>query len=147
VSASRPIKELREKAAGLLIQRLKEGHGDQRPGRLSAYSISKDLGISRQAVYDIKKGKYCPSLSLIHRMCEVWEDKFDLGGIVIDRATLIPKKKASPTPAETQGDLFETLQRLDTRHFEVIATKPMGHALEITLRLTIPGQKTGTASY
>jgi DNA-binding XRE family transcriptional regulator len=147
MSASAPIKELREKAAGLLVARLKEGREDKRDGRLSVFQISEALGISRQAVYDIKNGEYCPSLSLVHRMCKVWDDKFDLGGIVIDRTTPIPKKRqATPLPAETQPGLFEALEHLDIRHFEVIATKPMGRALEITLRLTIPEQKTGTTS-
>lgn len=143
--ASRPMKELRQKAAGLLIARLKEGSEDQRTGRLTVVQISEALGISRQAVYDIKNGKYCPSLSLIHRMCEVWNDKFDLGGIVIDRTMLAGKKRVL-SPAEGQRDLFELLGQINLQDFEVTATKPMGRALEITLRLTVPEQKTRTTS-
>jgi len=142
MSASRPIRELRDKAAALLIERIKEGPEDKRTGRFSVSQISEKLGISRQAVYDIQNGKYCPSLSLIHRMCEEWDDKFDLGGIVISRTTL-GRKKSSPPPIKTQGDLFEAIRQLDSRHFEVIDARPMemGHALEITLRLTVPRRK------
>jgi hypothetical protein len=110
------------------------------------YQISEALAISRQAVYDIRKGKYCPSLTLIHRMCEAWDCKFELGGIVIDRATLTRDKQASMPKIEKQGSLFETFGQLNPHQFEVIATKPMGRALEITLRLTIPEEKTGTTS-
>jgi DNA-binding XRE family transcriptional regulator len=124
----------------LLIDRLKETPVDERPGRLSVYEISEALGISRQAVYDIKKGKYCPSLALVHKMCETWGAKFDLGGIVIDRLTLASKERPSIAVRDTQGDLFEAIKRVDTRHLEVISTKPVGRALEITVRLTIPTQ-------
>jgi DNA-binding XRE family transcriptional regulator len=138
VSASRPIRELREKAKLLLIGRLKENRADKREDRLSVRQVSEILGISRQAVYDIKEGKYCPSLSLIHRMCETWHEKFDLGGIVINHATLAPRRHLGTEPHEVQGNLFEAIAHLDTRSFEVIRTKPMGRALEITLRLTVP---------
>ena len=54
--------ELRKQAADLIMERLKTA---------SVAEIASDLGISRQAVYDIKKGKYCPSLSLVQKACEI----------------------------------------------------------------------------
>jgi DNA-binding XRE family transcriptional regulator len=130
--ASRPMDELRKKAGHLIIDRLKTRR---------VADVASDLGVSRQAVYDIKKGKYCPSLSLVQKACEVWKVSFRFRGILIDHTSFGPKADA-PSPSVAQGDLFETLGRLDSRSFEVIHTKPMGRALEITLRLTLPAHKT-----
>ena len=133
--ASRPMDELRKKAADLIIDRLKT---------TTVADVASDLAISRQAVYDIKKGKYCPSLSLVQKACEVWKVPFAFRGIRID-STSFRQKTSGPRPAvATQGDLF-TLGQLDNRSFEVIDTKPMGRALEITLRLTLPAQKAAGA--
>src|SRR6266849_4025591 len=54
--------------------------------------VASDLDISRQAVYDIKKGKYCPSLSLVQKACEVWKVPFSFRGMLIDGASF--KKKS-----------------------------------------------------
>jgi DNA-binding XRE family transcriptional regulator len=131
VPASRPLDELRKQAADLIIDRLKTK---------KVRVVASDLGISRQAVYDIKKGKYCPSLSLVQKACEVWRERFVYRDIVIDSTSFRRKADRPPPPAATQGDLF-ALEQLDNRNFEVIATKPMGRALEITLRLTLPAKK------
>ena len=122
--------ELRQQAAELIVERLKTA---------KVAEIANDLGISRQAVYDISKRKYCPSLSLVQKACEAWKVPFTYGGIHID-ASSFPKKLDLPPPA-TQTTIFELLGQLDTRDFEVIQAKPMGRALEITLRLTIPEEK------
>jgi DNA-binding XRE family transcriptional regulator len=125
--------ELRRQAGDLIIDRLKT---------TNVADIASELGISRQAVYDIKKGKYCPSLSLVQKACEVWKVPFAYRGILID-STSFRQKTDGPSPgAPTQASLLEALGELDNRSFEVIHTKPMGHALEITLRLTLPEQKT-----
>jgi DNA-binding XRE family transcriptional regulator len=134
--ASRPMDALRSKAASLIIDRLKT---------VNVAQAASDLGVSRQAVYDIQKGKYCPSLSLVQKACEVWGLKFDFRGVLIDKQSF--KKKKEQTPAvstQMRLNLLEAISQLDYRSFEVIGTKPMGHTLEITLRLTIPEQKTGT---
>ena len=131
--ASRPIDELRKQAADLIINRLKT---------TTVADVAYDLGISRQAVYDIKRGKYCPSLSLVQRACEVWKVRFTYREILIDSTSFRAKAPGPSPPVPTQGDLLESLAQLDNRSFEVIHTKPMGRALEITLRLTLPAQKT-----
>jgi len=130
--ASRPMDELRKQAADLIIDRL---------NTKKVADVASDLGISRQAVYDIKKGKYCPSLSLVQKACEVWQVPFVYRGILIASTSFRAKADGPPPPVATQRDLFESLGQLDKRSFEVIDTKPMGHALEITLRLTLPAQK------
>ena len=131
--ASRPTDELRKQAADLIIDRLKTA---------KVAEIASDLDISRQAVYDIKKGKYSPSLSLVQKACDVWKVPFRFRSILID-STSFRANSDRPSPAvATQGELFESLGQLDNRSFEVIRTKPMGRSLEITLRLTLPAQKT-----
>src|SRR5579859_2046007 len=131
--ASRPMDELRKKAADLIIDRLKT---------TKVADVAADLRISRQAVYDIKKGKYCPCLSLVQKACEVWKVEFRFSGVLIDSTSFGAHVDAPSQPVATQGNLFEALGQLDNRSFEVIHTKPMGRAIEITLRLTLPAQKT-----
>jgi DNA-binding XRE family transcriptional regulator len=129
--ASRPVEELRKQAAGLILERLKIA---------SVAEVASQLHLSRQAVYDIKKGKYCPSLALVQKACEVWKAKFTYGGMLIDSSTF--PEKVEPPPPPTQTTIFDALRQLDSRDIEVIQTKPMGRALEITLRLTVPAIKT-----
>ena len=131
--ASRPMDELRKQAADLIMERLKTA---------SVAEIASDLGISRQAVYDIKKGKYCPSLSLVQKACEVWQVPFSFRGILIDSTSFRANAGGLSPAVATQGELFESLGQLDNRSFEVIHTKPMCRSLEVTLRLTLPAQKT-----
>ena len=131
--ASRPMDELRRQAARLIVAHL---------DTITVAQAASDLKISRQAVYDIKKDKYCPSLSLVQRACEVWGLKFEFRGILIDNTSLRGKPDAAPTIPEAQGNLLEILGQLDSRNFEVIDAKPMGSALEITLRWTLSAHKT-----
>jgi DNA-binding XRE family transcriptional regulator len=135
--ASRPMNELRKQAADLIIERLKKA---------KVADVASKLGISRQAVYDIKKGKYCPSLSLVQKACEVWKVPFTYRGILIDSTSFKPKTEGPTPAAPKQESFFEVLGQLDNRSFEVIHTKPMGRALEITLRLTLPAEKTAGGS-
>jgi DNA-binding XRE family transcriptional regulator len=125
--------KLRRQAADLIIDRLK---------KKTVAVVASELEISRQAVYDIKKGRYCPSLSLVQKACEVWKVPFTYRGIRIDNTSFKRKAHGSTSAAPTQATFFEAFGLLDNRNFEVIHTKPMGRALEITLRLTLPAQKT-----
>jgi DNA-binding XRE family transcriptional regulator len=129
--ASRPMDELRTQASELIIERLKKS---------TVAEVASALGISRQAVYDIKRGKYCPSLSLVQKACEVWKARFSFRGILVDN-TSFGKKVTKKIAISAQASLFEALGKLDNRNFEIIQTKPMGRALEITLRLTLPSPK------
>jgi DNA-binding XRE family transcriptional regulator len=124
--------ELRKQAADLIIDRLKTA---------KVAKIASDLGISRQAVYDIKSGKYSPSLSLVQKACEIWKVTFSFRGILIDNTSFRGNTDGPAPMVATQGDLLESLGQLDNRSLEVIHTKPMDRALEITLRLTFPARK------
>ncbi len=128
--------ELRKQAADLIIDRLKTA---------KVADVASDLGISRQAVYDIKKGKYCPSLSLVQKACQKWKAKFTFRGILVDGTSFKANADEQSQPTATQTALFESLEQLDKRSFEVIQTKPMGRALEITLRLTLPALRAAGA--
>jgi len=130
--ASRPTDGLRKQAADLIIKRLK---------KTKVADVASDLEISRQAVYDIKKGKYCPSLSLVQKACQVWKKPFIYRGLKIDYKGFRRKKTEASPEVAIQGSLFAALGQLDNRNFEVIHAKPMGRALEITLRLTLPAHK------
>ena len=134
MSASRPIDELRRQAANLIVDRLRTAN---------VASVASDLGISRQAVYDIRKGKYAPSLALVHKACEVWRVTFSFRGMLIDSTGF--KTPSSSLPPAIQGSLLGSLDQLDSRNFEVVAAKPMGKALEITIRLTVPEPKLAQA--
>jgi DNA-binding XRE family transcriptional regulator len=127
------MNELRRQAARLILAHLRT---------ITVAQAASDLKISRQAVYDIKKGKYCPSLSLVQRACEVWGLKFEFHGILIDNTSLRRKPDAAPVMPEVQGNLLEILGQLASRNFEVIDAKPVGHAVDVTLRFTLSAHKT-----
>lgn len=127
--ASKPSDELRKQAADLIISRLEKS---------KVADVASDLGISRQAVYDIKKGKYCPSMSLVQKACEVWKVKFSFRGILIDNASFSRTKSTKQPPAKaTQAGLFDALEQLHTHTFDVVNTKQVGGSVEITLRLKL----------
>ena len=129
--ASRPLNEIRAQAAALIVERLR---------RASVAAVANDLKISRQAVYDISKGKYCPSLSTIQRACEAWKVQFKYHGVLIDQRSFGKKpKKLAALPM--QEELFKIVGSLENRDFEIVQTKPVGRAVEITLRLTLPLKK------
>ena len=105
------------KAADRTVDRLKDTKDPVKGG-----DAATELGISRQAVDDILKGKYCPSLSLVQRACEVWKMEFDFRGMLIKPEVF--EKKIPTAPAVLQSEMiFEALARLDARSFEVIAAK------------------------
>jgi DNA-binding XRE family transcriptional regulator len=126
MSASRPIDDLREHAAKLIIDRARE---------VSFGKAAKDLGISRQALYDIERGVYCPSLALILRACEAWNLNFRYRGLTVTKGTIQPRRKA--VVKTTQLDLFNALAELEKQHFEVVPAKRNRGSLELTLRLKV----------
>ena len=124
--ATKPIDELRAEAAKLIINRLDKSTISQ---------AARDLGVSRQALYDIRRKAYCPSLALIQRACEVWGLEFSVRGLQIGKTTLRAKKKSSVL--QTQPSLFDALGVLQNQHLQVIRTKRMRRALEVVLRVTL----------
>jgi DNA-binding XRE family transcriptional regulator len=140
LGASKPIRELRRKAANLIIDRIE--HPTPEQGPISKAQAAEDLGISRQAVYDILKRRYCPSLSLVHRACEQWGLQFDFRGMLIEKAAFaVEREEESLRPvadAQLPLDLVEVIQKIDYRSFEVLEAKPVGREVMITIRLTVP---------
>jgi DNA-binding XRE family transcriptional regulator len=126
MSATKPIEELRTQAATLIIERVL---------KTSVSKVASDLRISRQAVYDIWKGKYCPSLAVIQRACEAWNSEFNIRGLRIDQHTLPGKKK--PTVEPLQKRLFEALEILENKRFEV-RTIRTEKAIELVFLLRLP---------
>ncbi len=139
LGASKPIKELRRKAADLIIDRIKRPTSGQK--RITITEAATVLEISRQAVYDILNRRYCPSLALVHRACEQWGLQFDFRGMLIEKAVFAAEHKGElPAPVNSQLplELVEVIQKIDYRSFEVLEAKPIGREVIITIRLTVP---------
>lgn len=127
--ATRPIDELRREAAALIIARIK---------KTTVAKTASELRISRQALYDIQKGKYCPSLALIQRACEIWGLEFNFRGLTVGKKTL--RGKPQPMNQTTQTSLvFEALELLEKQQLEVVRAKRVGTAVELVLRVTLTG--------
>lgn len=124
--ATKPIHELRTEAAALIVERLRATTISQ---------AAKDLGVSRQALYGIRRGDYCPSLALIQRACEAWKLEFTFRGVRIGKTTLQAGKKAN-SPAE-QLTLFDAVEMLKNQQLEVIDTKRVEGAVELVLRVRL----------
>jgi DNA-binding XRE family transcriptional regulator len=126
VPASKPIDELRRVAADLILAQLKE---------ITVTKAAADLGVSRQAIYGIKRGEFCPSLSLIQRACEAWNLSFSFRNLEIGKDT--PVRRAKAGAVSTQLDLFEMIRCQLENQTAHIETKRMGRAVELTFRLRI----------
>jgi len=122
--ASRPIEELRKRAAELIIMHAK---------KLSFAIAAKELKVSRQALYAIERGDFCPSLALIQRACETWNIEFQFRGLNVGKDTIRQKTKAEIRP--TQLDLLKALK---SQQFQIARVKLDGRSLELTLRLKVP---------
>ena len=123
--ATKPIEELRARAATLIIERISKS---------SVIKVADDLGITRQAVYDIRDGKYCPSLAVIQRACAAWKIEFNIRGVLVDQRSLPMTKKPKDQPMQTR--LFEALELLQNRRFQV-KTRRTKETIEVVFRLKI----------
>jgi hypothetical protein len=96
---------------------------------------ARDLGLSRQAIYDIKRAKYCPSLAVVQRACEVWGIEFDFRGLNVSGGTF--KGKAKLASRIIQPSLFDLWDQLQDKRMVVVAARRFGPNVELTLRLTL----------
>jgi DNA-binding XRE family transcriptional regulator len=103
--------------------------------KMTVTEAARDLGVSRQCIYDIKKGKYCPSLALVHRACDVWNLKFNFRGLRVGKGTLRPRAPKRSEPMEI--GLFDALGALEDRELEVVKAKRVGKAMELVLRIRL----------
>jgi transcriptional regulator with XRE-family HTH domain len=124
-----PIDELRAEAASRILKHTKG---------LSTSEAANQLGVSRQAIYDLRRGKYRPSLAFIERACEAWPElEFTFRGLSVGKKTLhATKRPAAARP--TQAHLFDALGLLKNKRLEVVQARRTGTALELVLRIQIP---------
>ena len=104
--------------------------------KIGISQAAQDLDISRQALYDIKRRKYCPSLALVQRACEVWGLEFNFRGLKVKKTVIASQQKAIVPPA-IQTKLFEALSQLQKGQLQVVQAKRIGRALEFTFKLRI----------
>jgi DNA-binding XRE family transcriptional regulator len=125
--ATRPIDELRREAAAMIVARIK---------KTTIAKAASELGVSRQALYDIQNEKYCPSLALVQRACEVWGLEFNFRGLKVGNKTL--KRKSPPSNQPTQTSLvFGALELLEKQQFEVVRAKRIGNAVDLVFRFSL----------
>jgi excisionase family DNA binding protein len=130
-------RELGRKAAALIVDRIKHPASGQAP--LSVAEAAEQLGVSRMAVYNLLNRRSCPSLSLVGKVCQAWDVKFEHGGMSIEKGVF--SSETTVTMLEDRQmplELIEAIRRIDYRNFEIIEAKPAGREVTITLRLTIP---------
>jgi len=122
---------LRRKALDAIIDSIKD---------LTALRAADKLQVSRQTIYNIRARVHSPSLALIQRACHSVDLDFDFNGTRFNRKTVPAPldNPLDPPSAQIPLDLQEVISRIDHRHFEVIDARPVGRAVQITLRLTIP---------
>lgn len=130
--ATRPVGELRERAAKLIIERVNS---------LGVAQAALDLQVSRQAIYGFKGGAFCPSLAIIQRACAVWGLQFDFNGLKVSERVFEGKtsaKKSSGTQSPTQLDFYDFWDKLRDQKTTVVRTRRINGAVEMTLRISIP---------
>ena len=133
MAATRPIGELRETAKKLILEKVE---------KITVTQASRDLGISRQAIYAFKKGNYCPSLAIIERACKVWGLEYKISGLTPEKLTVNKKSfvrhtismVATPPQQITMEHLWK---QLENRPLTVIRTDKKDGALEMTLRIPV----------
>jgi hypothetical protein len=129
MSATRPAGELREQAKLLILDKLKS---------ISIAQASRDLKISREAIYGFKRGEYCPSLAIVERACKAWGLEFKALGMTVNSKTFdrLPGP-TEPQPAE-QLSFVDIWEKLENSQMTVIRSKKVKGAIEMTLRIAIP---------
>jgi DNA-binding XRE family transcriptional regulator len=127
VPATRPIDELRRQAAALIVAQIK---------KTTVAKAASKLRVSRQALYDIMDGKYCPSMALIQRACQAWKLEFKFRGLSVGEATLQRKLSQSNLPVQTNL-VFEALELLEKQPLAVVKAKRVGKAVELVFRFTL----------
>ncbi len=129
MSATRPVGELREKSKQVILERL---------GKLTISQASRDLGISRQAIYGFKKGDYCPSLAIIERACKAWGLEFNVQGMIVNSQSFARVPTSSIPEPTQQLTFFDMWEQLENKRMVIVRAKKVKGAVEMTLRISIP---------
>lgn len=133
MAATRPVGELRERAKKVILERLE---------KVTVTQASRELGVSRQAIYGFKTGKYCPSLALIERACKVWGLEFGIQGlnqeIIVSKESFVKHPISVVREPAQQLTMDHLWKQLENRPMTVVRTEKKDGALELTLRVPIP---------
>ncbi len=127
--ATRPIGRLREEAGKVILQKLET---------LTISQASRDLGVSRQAIYGFRKGTYCPSLAVIQRACAAWGLEFKIDGLTLNEGSFSSRSGSSGKRLEQQITMFDLWEQLEHRRMTVVRAERVNGAVEMTLRISIP---------
>ena len=130
--ATRPPDEIRSIAQQIIIKRLTGA---------SIAQAARDLRVSRQAIYGFKSGKYCPSIAVIRRACQVWSIEFLVRGMKVSASSFEgPEAIALPTlqAVPFQPSLFDLWSELHNQKMTVVSAKKVDGAVEMTLRIAVP---------
>jgi DNA-binding XRE family transcriptional regulator len=127
--ATRPVGELREQAAKVILQKLQD---------LTISEAARVLGVSRQAIYGFKSGEYCPSLAVIQRACNVWGLEFQIQGMTINQRSFRQRSGSSAKKSDTQITMFDLWEQLEHRRMTVVRAQKVDGGVEMTLRISIP---------
>ena len=125
---TKPIDELRRYAKERIVAKI---------DALGVAKAASQLRVSRQAIYDIRNGTYCPSLGLIQRASEVWGLEFTFRGLKVGKKTLQPKRQTHDQ-SEQMNLAFQALELLDKQQLEEVRTRKTGKTVELTFRFKIP---------
>lgn len=110
----------------------------QRLETLSVAQASRDLGVSRQAIYGFKSGAYCPSLAVIQRACVAWGLEFKIDGMAVNERTFSRRRDSSTNSSDQQITMFDLWEQLAHRRMTVVRAEKVDGAVEMTLRISVP---------
>ncbi|MGA7339406.1 MAG: helix-turn-helix transcriptional regulator [Terracidiphilus sp.] len=110
----------------------------ERLGKLTISQASRDLGISRQAIYGFKKGDYCPSLAIIERACKAWGLEFNVQGMIVNSQSFARVPTSSIPEPTQQLTFFDMWEQLENKRMVIVRAKKVKGAVEMTLRISIP---------
>ncbi|MEI9970449.1 MAG: helix-turn-helix domain-containing protein [Terracidiphilus sp.] len=99
---------------------------------------SRELGISRQAIYGFKKGEYCPSLAIIERACKAWKLEFVVQGMTVNQNSFVQRPEETQTTLSQQLTFVDVWEQLENKQMTVVHAKRVKGAVEMTLRIAIP---------
>ena len=132
MSASRPQGELRRAATELITEKLKS---------IRPSEAARTLKVSRQAIYGIKKGNFCPSMAVIQRACEAWNLEFTVRGMKVSASSFKsgePEIRPREQSVPFQPTLFDLWSELYNQRMTVVRAERVDGAVEMTLRISIP---------
>jgi DNA-binding XRE family transcriptional regulator len=107
---------------------------------MTVTQASRDLGISREAIYSFKKGRYCPSLAVIERACKVWGLEFKIAGLTgeelrVGTESFVQHSISVASIPPRQMTMEHLWKQLENRPLTVVHAEKKDGALEMTLRI------------